>query len=393
MAEVSPLRIHLRAGDVIFREGDEPTTGFLVEHGEVEIATTIHGKPIVLSHLRDGDLLGEMAVFDGEPRSATATALSDCVLFPIDREQISERLSKADPIIRALLEGQVKRYRGAIRAIRGVQLGEAIEPGTLAEISAGDKFRLETHLREALVGEGLDVRYQPIMHVASGRIAGYEALVRWNHPDRGPISPMEFVGLAEESGLIVLVGEYVFDTACRAVKRLIESGADPKPFIAVNVSARQLEHPGLIERVVARVEAAAVPRGSLKVEITESQALDHELVRAAIELCHRHGIAVALDDFGTGYSHLTQMHKLEFDTLKIDQAFSGSMLSSPRSMAVVEAIVHMARALNADIVVEGIETEAMLDALRRLRCDYAQGYLIGRPQTIDELIMQSSAAG
>jgi EAL domain-containing protein (putative c-di-GMP-specific phosphodiesterase class I) len=333
-----------------------------------------------------------MAVFDGEPRSATATAVSDCVLFPIDREQISERLSKADPIIRALLEGQVKRYRGAIRAIRGVQLGEAIEPGTLAEISAGDKFRLETHLREALVGDGLDVRFQPIMHVASGRIAGYEALVRWNHPDRGPISPMEFVGLAEESGLIVLVGEYVFDTACKAVKRLIESGADPKPFIAVNVSARQLEHPGLIERVVARVEAAAVPRGSLKVEITESQALDHELVNAAIDLCHRHGIGVALDDFGTGYSHLTQMHKLAFDTLKIDQAFSRSMLTDARSMAIVEAIVRMAEALEANIVVEGIETEEMLDALRRLGCDYAQGYLIGRPQTLDELLARAKSA-
>jgi EAL domain-containing protein (putative c-di-GMP-specific phosphodiesterase class I) len=386
MAGVSPLRIHLRAGDVLFREGDAPTTGFLVEQGELEIATTIHGKPIVLSHLRAGDLLGEMAVFDGEPRSATATALSDCVLFPIDRTQITERLSKADPIIRALLEGQVKRYRGAIQAIRGVQRGEHIEPGSSSEISASDKFRLETHLREALASDGLDVRYQPIQHVASGKIAGYEALIRWNHPDRGPISPMEFVGLAEESGLIVLVGEYVFDTACKAVQRFIESGADPKPFIAVNVSARQLEHPGLIERVVARVEAAAVPRGSLKVEITESQALDHELVNSAIELCHRHGIGVALDDFGTGYSHLTQMHKLAFDTLKVDQAFSRSMLSNPRSMAIVEAIVQMAKALGANIVVEGIETEEMLEALRLLKCDYAQGYLIGRPQTLDELI-------
>lgn len=386
MAESSPLRVHLVAGDVLFREGDEPTTGFLVESGELEISTTIHGKAIVLSHLRPGDLLGEMAVFDGEPRSATATALSDCVLFPIDRTQISERLEKADPIIRALLEGQVKRYRGAIQAIRGVQRGQSIEPGTLAEVSASDKFRLETHLREALASDGLDVRFQPIMHVPSGKIAGYEALVRWNHPDRGPISPMEFVALAEESGLIVLVGEYVFDTACRAVQRFIASGADPKPFIAVNVSARQLEHPGLIERVVARVEAAHVPRGSLKVEITESQALDHGLVSAAIALCHRHGIAVALDDFGTGYSHLTQVHSLPFDTLKIDQAFSRSMLTEPRSMAIVEAIVRMARALDAEIVVEGIETEEMLDALRRLQCEYAQGYLIGKPQTLDELI-------
>ena len=390
MAEPSRLRVELRAGEILFREGEVATTGFLLERGEIEIAIAINGKPIVLSHLRAGDILGEMAVFDGEPRSATATALSDCVLFAIDRTQISERLTKADPIIRALLEGQVKRYRGAIRAIRGVGRGEVTEPGSSAEISAGDKFRLETHLREALAGKGLDVRYQPIMHVGSGRIAGYEALVRWNHPDRGPVSPMEFVGVAEESGLIVLLGEYVFDTACMAVQRFIASGVEPKPFIAVNVSARQLEHPGLIERVVARVEAAAVPAGSLKVEITESQRLDHTLVSAAIDLCHRHGIGVALDDFGTGYANLGQMHKLAFDTLKIDQAFSRSMLQDPRSMAIVEAIVRMAKALSADVVVEGIETPDMLDALRSLGCDYAQGYLIGRPQTLEELIPVTS---
>ena len=120
MAAATPLRIELRAGEVLFREGDPPTTGFLLESGEIEIAIRIDGQPIVLSRLRAGDILGEMGVFDGAPRSATATALSDCVLLPIDRNQISERLDKADPIIRALLEGQVRRYRGAIQAIRGV---------------------------------------------------------------------------------------------------------------------------------------------------------------------------------------------------------------------------------------------------------------------------------
>ena len=197
---------------------------------------------------------------------------------------------------------------------------------------------------------------------------------------------MEFVALAEETSLIVPVGEYVFDTACKAVQRFIESGAEPKPFVAVNVSARQLGHPGLIDRVVARVDAAGVPRGSLKVEITESQALNYELVAGVIDLCHRHGIRVALDDFGTGYSHLTHLHKLPFDTLKVDQTFTHSMLTDPRSMAIVEAIIRMGKAIGADIVVEGIETPELLDALRRLDWDYAQGYLIGKPQTLDELI-------
>jgi EAL domain-containing protein (putative c-di-GMP-specific phosphodiesterase class I) len=396
-------RIELLAGQVLFREGEAPTTGFLLEQGEIAVSIRIGGEPIVLSRLRAGDILGEMGVFDGAPRSATATALTDCVLLTIDRNQISERLDKADPILRALLEGQVRRYRGAIRAIRetaaqragagaGGARSESTEPGTQVEASAGEKFRLEAHLREALAARELDVRYQPILHVASGRVAGYEALVRWNHPERGPISPLQFVGLAEESELIVPLGEYVFDTACEAVQRLQgrRHAVDGRvPFVAVNVSARQLEHPGLIERVVERVQAARIPPGSLKVEITESQALDLGLVRALIERCHRHGIGVALDDFGTGYSHLAQMHELSFDTLKVDQAFSRSMLGNPRTMAVLEAILRMARALGAEVVVEGVETQQMLEALRTLGCDYAQGYLVGRPQTLEELLAGS----
>jgi EAL domain-containing protein (putative c-di-GMP-specific phosphodiesterase class I) len=184
----------------------------------------------------------------------------------------------------------------------------------------------------------------------------------------------------------VPIGEYVFDTACRAVRTLIDAGADPQPFIAVNVSARQLGQPELIERIVARVDSAGLPRNSLKVEITESQALNYDLVAGVIALCHGHGIKVALDDFGTGYSHLTHLHKLPFDTMKVDQAFTRSMLVEPRSMAIVEAIVRMGKAIDADIVVEGIETEPMLQALRDLGCDYAQGYLIGKPQTLDELL-------
>jgi diguanylate cyclase len=379
-------RISLKQGEYLFREGDAPSVAYLIESGEVEVSADRDGKRWVLSKLGAGDLLGEMAVIDDAPRTASARALSDCVLFQIDRAQISERLAGTDPIIRALLEGQLKRYRGALATIQGKVSDVTSTPSNASEQLGIQKIRLESQLREAINQRDLDVRYQPLLHVASHKIAGYEALVRWNHPERGPISPVEFVALAEETALIVEVGEYVFDTACEAVKAFIEHGADPKPFIAVNVSARQLSHPGLIERIVARVDAAGLPQGSLKVEITESQALNYEMVDKVISLCHRHGIKVALDDFGTGHSHLTHLHKLAFDTMKIDQAFSRSMLEQPRSMAIVKAIVAMAKAIDADIVVEGIETDAMLQVLRDLGCDYAQGYLIGKPQTLHELL-------
>ena len=379
------MRITLNAGEILFHEGDPPTTAFLIEQGQVEVSALQHGQRVVLSHLGPGDLLGEMAVIDDAPRTATAMAISESVLIPIDRTQISERLAETDPIIRSLLEGQLKRYRGALAALQGKR-HEPSNDETPSEQLGVSKIRLESHLREALNNDGLDVRYQPLLHVRSGKIAGYEALVRWTHPERGPISPVEFVALAEETSLIVPIGEYVFDTACRAVTRFIEAGADPRPFVAVNVSARQLGQPELIERIVARVDQAGLPRNSLKVEITESQALNYDLVAGIIALCHQHGIKVALDDFGTGYSHLTHLHKLAFDTMKVDQAFTRSMLVDPRSMAIVEAIVRMGKAIDADIVVEGIETQEMLDALARLDCDYAQGYLIGKPQTIEELL-------
>ena len=291
---MTPPRRMLRAGEVLFAEGDAPTGAYLIEAGELEMSTVVRGRRLVLSRLRAGELVGEMAVFDGGPRSTTAIALVDSELYAIDPEQVTERLAKTDPVIRALIESLLHRYRSVVRSYREASPRSAYDPEPSFEQLRGlaiaradaaafeqvtptegvDKLRLESELRQALADDGLDVRYQPILHIASGRVAGYEALIRWNHPERGPVSPMELVGLAEESALIVAVGEYVFDTACRAVTRLIAAGAAPSPFIAVNVSARQLQHPGLVQRIVERVEAAAVPRGSLKIELTESQAFD-----------------------------------------------------------------------------------------------------------------------
>ena len=392
---MATAEVRLQPGEALFREGDAPTTAFILEEGQVEIRATQRGRPVVLALLGPGAIIGEMAVIDDAPRTATATAVSACRLIALDRAQIAERIQNADPIIRALLQGTLQRYRSALSALQGGVGGSGAGAGRAAMVGAEEaagvgKMRLESQLRAALSEGGLDVRYQPLLDVASGRIAGFEALVRWTHPERGPISPAEFVALAEETSLIVPVGEYVFDTACAAAREFIDAAGRPL-FVAVNVSARQLREPGLLERVIARVDAAGLPRGSIKIEITESQAMDPVLMQGFIALCHGHGVKVALDDFGTGYSHLTQMHLLPFDTVKIDQAFVRNMLIERRSMAIVETIVAMAKALQASIVVEGIESEAELAVLRRLNCDYAQGWLVGKPQTRDELLARAEA--
>ncbi|WP_397608045.1 EAL domain-containing protein [Silanimonas sp.] len=379
--------IRLQPGEVLFREGDPPTTAFILDEGQVEIRATQRGHEVVLALLGPGAIIGEMAVIDAAPRTATAVALSACRLIALDRAQIAERIEGADPVIRALLQGTLQRYRSALAALQG-GTAKASSVEVPDEAAGVGKMRLESQLRAALNVGGLDVRYQPLLHVAEGRIAGFEALVRWTNPERGPISPAEFVALAEETSLIVPVGEYVFDTACAAAREFIDAAGRPL-FVAVNVSARQLRESGLLERVIARVDAAGLPRGSIKIEITESQAMNPVLMQGFIALCHGHGVKVALDDFGTGYSHLTQMHLLPFDTLKIDQGFVQNMLTDARSMAIVETIVAMAKSLDASIVVEGIESEAQLAVLKRLGCDYAQGWLVGKPQTRDELLTRA----
>lgn len=373
-------------GEVIFREGDQPTTAFLIESGVVEITADQGGHPVVLSRLGAGDLLGEMAVIDESPRTATAMAIDACVALVIDRAQINERLTQTDPIVRALLEGQLKRYRGALAAMQGkVSTGPNAAPAA-SEIAGIGKIRLESQLREALATRALDLRLQPILSVASSSIAGYEALIRWTHPVRGPVSPAEFIALAEETSLIVPVGEYVLDVACAAITALRERGIGVDPFVAINVSARQLAEEGLIDRIVDRADAAGFSPGQIKVEITESQALNYPMVAAVIDRCHQAGIRVALDDFGTGYSNLAHLHELAFDTVKVDQTFVRHMMTQPRAMAIVRAIVDMVHGLGADVVVEGIEEQAELEVLQALKCRYAQGYLIGKPQTLAEIL-------
>ena len=379
--------IRLQPGEVLFREGDPPTTAFILDEGQVEIRATQRGRQVVLALLGPGAIIGEMAIIDAAPRTATAVALSACRLIALDRAQIAVRIEGADPVILALLLVRLQRYRCALSALQGGAAGTASLAVADEAVGVG-KMRLESQLRAALGVGGLDVRYQPLLDVAAGRIAGFEALVLWTHPERGPISPAEFVALAEETSLIVPVGEYVFDIACAAARDFIDAAGRPL-FVAVNVSARQLREPGLLERVIARVDAAGLPRGSIKIEITESQAMEPVLMQGFIALCHGHGVKVALDDFGTGYSHLTQMHLLPFDTIKIDQGFVRNMLDDTRSMAIVESIVAMAKSLDASIVVEGIESEAELAVLKRLGCDYAQGWLVGKPQTREELLTRA----
>lgn len=381
------FRVDVPAGSVLFHQGDAPTSAFLLESGSIEVFTEQGDAIRRLGVLGAGDLLGEMAVLDDSPRTATARALSDCVLMPIDRKQFAERLDSADPVVRALLLSQISRYRSALAQLSGGDPHPAAAPAPRDDASAIalDKIRLESHLREALDKGELEVRLQPILDIASNRIAGFEALTRWTHPERGPISPAEFIALAEETSLIVPVGDYVLDAVCGALQRLGGQEQGGNVFVALNVSGRQLDDEQLLDRFLAVLQAHGIRPAQLKIEITESLVLDYAQVSRIIGRCHAAGLKVALDDFGTGYSNLGHLHKLEFDTLKMDQGFIRQM-HEPRCLAIVRAVVAMADSLGCNIVAEGVETAEQLQALGELGCTYAQGWLIGKPLALDEAV-------
>jgi EAL domain-containing protein (putative c-di-GMP-specific phosphodiesterase class I) len=385
MRMASAYRIELRPGEVLFREGDSPTTAFLIESGTLRITAKREGSPMLLGDLGAGALVGEMAVLDDSPRSATVTALAMCVLTPIDRTQFAERLEAADPVVRALLLSQLARYRTALATFTGNEPAPAAHDASAESAHALDKIRLESQLRNAMENRELEIRLQPIQNIASGRLAGYEALTRWTHPERGMVSPADFIALAEETSLIVPVGEYVLREVCAALRRFADEAPQAQPFIAFNVSGRQVEDADFVARVLAQLRQHAVNPAQLKIEITESLVLDYSQIGTLIERAHQAGMKVALDDFGTGYSNLGHLHKLAFDTIKIDQGFI-RQLDDPRCLAIVRAVVGMASALHCDIVAEGVETQKQLDQLRSLGAHYAQGWLVGKPQGVEEAL-------
>jgi EAL domain-containing protein (putative c-di-GMP-specific phosphodiesterase class I) len=217
------------------------------------------------------------------------------------------------------------------------------------------------------------------------RIAGYEALIRWSHPSRGPVSPAEFIALAEETSLIVPIGQYVLERVAEALVALRDRGVSDLPWIAVNVSGRQFAELDMLAAVRSAALSAGLEPHLIKIEVTESLTVDIERIRALIERAHAEGIMVSLDDFGTGFSNLGHLHKLRFDSIKLDQGFVRQMLTAPRCMAIVRTIVAMVHGLDADLIAEGVETQEQFDALAAMQCRYIQGYLIGKAQALPEL--------
>lgn len=387
------IRRELFAGEVLYAQGEPSDCAWLIERGAVELVS-VHGRRETRRGvLGPGELIGEIGLLDGSPRTDTATARGDTVLLTIESDQFRERLEEGDAVVRSLVDSLL-RYKQSVIASLPMDMplpAEDVACDDPAERSGIEKIRLEAELRDALDQGTLEVRYQPIYDLVDARVSGYEALVRWDLPGRGPVSPAEFIKLAEETSLIVPVGEYVLERVIDVLTALHRNGGTPSPNIALNLSARQLVEPGTARAIIEHVRDARLPPGMLKLEVTESRMLDYAPVAAVMKHCRAHGIPFALDDFGTGYSNLTHLHRLEFEYIKMDQAFARQMFDSPRAMAIVEAVVAMAHGLGAAVICEGVENARQLQRLRELGVRYAQGYLIGQAATAEKVISGETA--
>jgi diguanylate cyclase (GGDEF)-like protein len=261
--------------------------------------------------------------------------------------------------------------------------------GRFCVFEAGMKTRaqrrasLESELRQALAEGQLFVVYQPIVHLqgaAAAGVAGVEALVRWRHPVRGLIPPLEFIGVAEETGLIVPLGQRVLDIACRQFAQWQQALGPRAPrVLSVNLSRAQILQGNLHEQVREALDASGLAPGCLQLEITESLAAEDPNIQHRLQQLKRLGVLLALDDFGTGYSSLSSLHQWPVDVIKIDRSFVSQIDTSAHHRVLVEATVMVARSLGMQTVAEGVETEAQAQVLSVLHCDKAQGYLFARP--------------
>jgi diguanylate cyclase (GGDEF)-like protein len=249
-------------------------------------------------------------------------------------------------------------------------------------VRAADRLTLDGELRVALERNELRLAYQPKVNLGTGAVVGVEALLRWQHPALGEVSPIDFIPIAEDTGLIVPIGRFVVAEACRQLRAWREQGIDTE--VAVNVSGRQLSHPDFVDEVHAIVAEHDVDPASICLELTESVLMiDAPRAIETLRALRSLGFKLSIDDFGTGYSSLAYLQRFPVDELKIDRSFVHDMTHNAGSVTLIEAIIAMGSALGLRIVAEGIETRDQEEQLRRMGCHEAQGYLIARPQPAD----------
>ncbi len=356
------LSEQFRRADITARMGGDE---FVVAISDV--AQTLEIERIVQAVQRVQQVLSEQPVLvDGH--ALTITACIGVAIFPDDGADVLELLKSADNALSHAKKGGRNTYQ-----FHTADMNER----------ALSLLLVERELRAALAGNQFVLHYQPKIDLASGRLTGAEALIRWQHPERGLLSPAHFIPLAEERQLIVAIGDWVLHEACRQSRAWLQAGLAPLP-VAINLSAQHFAQPTLFAQVEHQLAQYRLPHTCLELELTEtSLTQDPDSAITTMKRLRGIDIALALDDFGTGYSSLSQLKGLPLNTLKVDQSFVRGLPDDHDNLAICTAVIAMGHALNLKVIAEGVETEAQLQVLRQLGCDQVQGYHLARPMPAD----------
>lgn len=350
----SRLKSCLREGDTLARQGGDEFTLLLPQIDNTDDAIRTAEKMI-----KSFDV-----PFDIDGHELYVTISIGVALYPTDGESIDALIKNADI---AMYESKAKgrnRYQ--------------IYSGKM-NVSFAEKLSIEMQMRKAIDRKEFQVYYQPQVRVSTGRISGMEALVRWSSPLHGSLSPLEFIPLAEETGLILSIGEFVLQSACQQLRLWQNAGLAPTR-MAVNISSQQIEQDGFCDYISKLLQEYQLEGSMLELEVTESALLnDGEHIIAKLKMLSSMGIKIALDDFGTGYSSLSYLQKFPIDTIKIDQSFVRGLPGNPNNVSIVTAICAMAQGLKMNLIAEGVEKIEQFTFLQTLKCNEAQGFLFSKP--------------
>jgi diguanylate cyclase (GGDEF)-like protein len=353
----------------------------------------------LISALRAGDVLARLAgdefavllsvADDPSEAMRAARRMQACLATPIRLGDLEIKIDCA--VGAAMMTAAVDTAEDLIRNAqfamkRAKQSGHAELYQACDSTAARQRFSLETELRRAIERDQLELAFQPLIDLKSDTVIGFEALARWNHPEKGAISPVEFIPVAEESGLIVALGRWALRAATRTLAEWDRKAGSPVPVhMAVNVSAVQFQRDDVVSAVEAALAESGLAGNRLKIELTESCIVsDPDGIAKVLRAIHDLDVMIAMDDFGTGYSSLAYLQKLPINVLKIDRSFVAPMMQDPDSVAIVRAILGLASALGMTTTAEGVENAALVETLIGLGCDVAQGYHFARPLPSDE---------
>mgnify|MGYP003703419025 CR=1 FL=1 len=359
------LRPCLRATDTLARFGGDEFVVVLSELSSNESEAADQAR-----HVADKLLRTLADVYDLNGQEYHSTCSIGVALFGPQHDALEELMKRADL---AMYEGKA----GGRNTVR------FFDPAM--EVEVNRRATLEADLRKALQRHEFQLHYQPQVR-DDGQLVGVEALIRWLHPDKGMVSPAQFIPVAEHTGLILPLGQWVLEAACRQLADWAQTSSLEDVTIAINVSARQFRQPDFADQVLKALSMAGARPERLKLELTESLLLDNldDTIEKMAVLQSR-GVTFALDDFGTGYSSLAYLKRLPLDQLKIDQSFVRNVLSEPNDAAIVRSIIGLAQSLGLTVIAEGVETEAQRHFLAEHGCAHHQGYLFGRPMPVGEL--------